>query len=61
MGVSDLDQFKISKEQQAEGPTPSQQMMLMEKARGASVRPQEDVEREVERGNLVPMREAQRR
>ena len=61
MGVSDLDQFKISKEQQAEGPTPSQQMMLMEKARGASVRPQQDVEREVERGNLVPMREAQRR
>lgn len=60
MGVSDLDQFKISKEQQAQGPTPSQQMMLMEKARGASVQPQEDVEREVERGNLVPIQEARR-
>ena len=61
MGVSDLDQFKISKEQQAQGPTPSQEMMLMEKARGASVQPQEQIEREVERGNLVPMREVQGR
>tara|TARA_B100000212_G_scaffold151870_1_gene114323 strand:- start:1162 stop:3072 length:1911 start_codon:yes stop_codon:yes gene_type:complete len=59
MGVSDLDQFKISKEQQAQGPTPSQQMMLMEKARGASVQPAQDVQREVEKGNLVPMRAAQ--
>lgn len=56
MGVSDLDQFKYSKEQQAQGPTPSQQMMLMEKMRGASVQPQEDIEREVQRGNLVPMK-----
>lgn len=58
MGVSDLDQFKISKEQQNEGPTPSQQMMMMEKLRGANVQPQENIERQVERGNLVPMREA---
>ena len=56
MGVSDLDQFKINKEQQAQGPTPSQQMMLMEKARGASVKPQDQVEAEVQKGNLVPMR-----
>ena len=55
MGVSDLDQFKIGKEQQAEGPTPSQQMMLMEKARGASVQPQQQVENEVQKGNLVPI------
>tara|TARA_B110000238_G_C16022083_1_gene393676 strand:+ start:66 stop:545 length:480 start_codon:yes stop_codon:yes gene_type:complete len=61
MGVSDLDQFKISKEQQAEGPTKSQEMMIAEKARGASVQPQQQIEREVERGNLVPMQEAQRR
>ena len=58
MGVSDLDQFKISKEQQNKGPTPSQQMMMMEKLRGANVQPQENIERQVERGNLVPMREA---
>ena len=56
MGIADLDQFKISKEQQQQGPTPSQQMMLMEKARGASVQPAQDVQREVEKGNLVPMR-----
>jgi len=56
MGIADLDQFKISKEQQAEGPTPSQEMMLMEKARGASVQPQEQIEREVQKGNLVPMK-----
>ena len=58
MGVSDLDQFKISKQQQAQGATPSQQMMMMEKLRGANVQPQENIERQVERGNLVPMREA---
>tara|TARA_B100001057_G_C22863953_1_gene955744 strand:+ start:2545 stop:4461 length:1917 start_codon:yes stop_codon:yes gene_type:complete len=56
MGIADLDQFKISKEQQQQGPTPSQEMMLMEKARGASVQPAQDVQREVEKGNLVPMR-----
>jgi hypothetical protein len=56
MGIADLDQFKISKEQQAKGPTPSQEMMLMEKARGASVQPAEDIEREVQKGNLVPMK-----
>ena len=48
MGVSDLDQFKISKEQMKEGLRPSQQMMLMEKMRGASVQPNEDVQKEVE-------------
>ena len=58
MGVSDLDQFKISKQQQEQGPTPSQQMMMMEKLRGANVQPQENIERQVEKGNLVPMREA---
>ena len=57
MGVSDLDQFKISKEQTAEGPTPSQQMMMMEKLRGANVQPQGDIQDEVQKGNLVPMRE----
>mgnify|MGYP001157528132 FL=1 len=56
MGIADLDQFKISKEQQAKGPTPSQEMMLMEKARGASVQPAEDIKREVQKGNLVPMK-----
>ena len=61
MGVSDLDQFKINKEQQAEGPTPSQQMLMMEKARGANVQSQEDIERQVEKGNLVPMKEAPKR
>ena len=56
MGVSDLDQFKISKEQMKEGLRPSQQMMLMEKMRGASVQPNEDVQKEVEKGNLVPLK-----
>lgn len=56
MGVSDLDQFKISKEQMKEGLRPSQQMMLMEKMRGASVKPNEQVQKEVEKGNLVPLK-----
>ncbi len=58
MGVSDLDQFKISKEQTKDGPTPSQQMMMLEKMRGASVQPQGNIEDEVKKGNLVPMKEA---
>ena len=61
MGVSDLDQFKISKEQQSQGPTPSQQMMMMEKLRGANVQPQEQIEDQVKKGNLVPMSEAPKR
>lgn len=56
MGVSDLDQFKISKEQMKEGLRPSQQMMLMEKMRGASVKPNDEVQKEVEKGNLVPLK-----
>ena len=55
MGISDLEQFKISKEQAAQGPTPAQQMQLMEKMRGASVQPQENIQNEVQKGNLVPM------
>jgi hypothetical protein len=58
MGVSDVDQFKISKEEAAQGPTPSQQMALMEKMRGASVMPEEQMQREIEKGNLRPAREA---
>lgn len=56
LGISDLDQFRISEEEKAQGPTPSQEQALMEKARGASVQPNEQVQRQVERGNLVPMR-----
>lgn len=56
MGVADLDQFKISKEQQAQGPTPSQEMMMREKMRGANVQPAQDIQQEVQKGNLVPMR-----
>ena len=58
LGISDLDQFRISDEERAQGATPSQQIALMEKMRGASVQPQENIAREVEKGNLVPMREA---
>ena len=42
------------------GPSPSQQLAIMEKMRGASVQPAEQVDREVERGNLIPMSEARR-
>lgn len=59
LGVGDLDQFRISPEEQQQGPTPSQQAMMMEQARGASVQPQEQIAREVEKGNIVPMRAAQ--
>ncbi len=58
MGVSDIDQYRLTPEQMAEGPSPSQQIQLMEKMRGASVLPQEQIESQVEQGNLVPMGEA---
>lgn len=59
MGVSDLDQFKITKEDQAQGPSPSQQMALMEKMRGASVMPEEQIAAEAQKGNIIPLSQAQ--
>ena len=59
MGITDLDRFRVSQEKlQQQGPSPSQQMMLMEKARGASVRPEGQINNEIEKGNLIPMSEA---
>jgi len=52
MGVSDLDQFKISEKQAAQGMSPSQQQMQMERMRGASVMPQEQMQQEIQKGNL---------
>ena len=60
MGVSDLDQFKISKEEQAQGMTPSQQLTMMEKMRGASVVPNEELQKQVQAGNVVPMNQGRR-
>jgi hypothetical protein len=58
MGVSDVDQFKISQEEQKQGPSPSQQMALMEAQRGNSVQPAENVMKQVEKGNLIPQSQA---
>lgn len=59
MGISNLDRFRISEEErQSKGLSPSQELSLMEKARGASVQPQDQIQNEVDKGNLVPMREA---
>lgn len=59
MGITDLDRFRISRQQlQQNGLSPSQQLSIMEKMRGASVQPNEDVQRDVERGNLIPLRSA---
>lgn len=55
MGVPDLDQFRISKEEAARGMTPSQQISMLEKMRGATVLPDEQLEREREKGNIAPM------
>lgn len=57
MGVSDLDQFKISQEEAAQGLRPSQQLAIMEKMRGASVMPQDQLMQQVDAGNVVPMRQ----
>lgn len=61
MGITDMDRFRISQQQiQEQGPSPSQQMQLMEKMRGASVQPQENVQNQVQKGNLIPLSEARR-
>jgi len=57
MGVSDIDQFKISQEEAQQGLRPSQQLAIMEKMRGASVMPQDQLMKEVQSGNVVPMRQ----
>lgn len=59
MGVSDIDQYKISQEEAAQGMTPSQQLSVMEKMRGASVQPQANIEQQLQAGNIIPMRGAQ--
>ncbi len=59
MGVADIDQFKISKEEQQQGPTPSQQLSILEKMRGASVMPQEDMMSQLQAGNIVPFQQPQ--
>lgn len=57
MGVSDLDQFKISSQERQQGMTPSQQMSMMERMRGANVMPQEQMQNEIQKGNLKRMGE----
>ena len=52
MGVSDLDQFKITEKEAAQGMSPSQQQMQMERMRGASVMPADQMQQEIQKGNL---------
>ena len=57
MGISDLDQFKISKKEQEAGPTPSQKVSMMERMRGANIMPQDQMDNEIQKGNLKRMGE----
>lgn len=59
MGITDMDRFRVDPKQlQQQGPSPSQQMMLMEKMRGANVQDQEQISKQVDAGNLIPMSQA---
>jgi hypothetical protein len=58
MGVSDLDQFKISEQEASQGMTASQQLAMMEKLRGANVAPADQIQAEAQKGNIIPMRQA---
>jgi hypothetical protein len=60
MGVPDVDQFRVSREDiQREGMKPSQKLAIMEKMRGqSSVVPAENIQKQVQAGNLVPFRSA---
>ncbi len=66
MGISDVDQFRVSDAEKKMGMTPSQQMSMMEKQRGNSTQqgqggqqtlPVEELLRGVERGDLEPQQE----
>jgi len=58
MGITDLERFRVSKEQQA-NPAPNQQIAMMQAMQGAGVMPNEQVQGEVQRGNLIPLAQAQ--
>jgi len=62
MGVSDIEQFKISEAEKEMGPTPSQQMSMMEAQKGVStdVMSQEALMKEADKGNIVLMSEKRR-
>jgi len=62
MGISDLERFRVDPDELKEnGPSPSQQMAMLEKSRGASVQPQEQVEQQVKAGNIIPISQSNRR
>ena len=60
MGVPDVDQFRINREDlQRDGMKPSQQLAIMEKMRGqSSVVPAENIDKQLQAGNIVPLRSA---
>lgn len=61
MGITDMDRFRISEQElQAKGASPSQQLSMMEKMRGANVQSNQDVQNQVQKGNLVPLQQARR-
>jgi hypothetical protein len=60
MGVPDVDQFRVDQDRiKQEGLAPHMRLALMEKMRGqSSVVPQENIEKQLTAGNIVPMRRA---
>ena len=56
MGVSNLDEYRLKSDAPM---SPSQQLQMLQRTQGQTqVQEQEQVSREVERGNLVPIRQA---
>lgn len=53
MGLADLDQFKYSRQELAGEPLPHQKLAMLEKQRGVSTMPEDQLHREIERGNLI--------
>ncbi|MBG18123.1 MAG: hypothetical protein CMB77_07225 [Euryarchaeota archaeon] len=56
MGIPNIERFKLDPSRPM---SPSQEISVMEKMRGASVMPQGDIDGQVSAGNLVPISEAQ--
>ena len=61
MGVHDVEQFKITAAEQAQGMTPSQKMAMMQAQKGVTTETlsEENLMREAEKGNIIPQGEAE--
>ena len=62
MGVHDVEQFKITAAEQQQGMTPSQKMAMMQAQKGVTTETlsEENLMKEADKGNIIPMSQAEK-